>query len=96
MAERGRTLADLGLRAREGREARITGLSIDSRTVRDGHLFAALPGSAAHGAEFITYALRQGAAIHQALCALGFVVGQFHLKGNRAAICLENGLVGGA
>ena len=62
MAERETTLAALGLRAREGREARITGLSLDSRTVRDGHLFAALPGSLAHGAEFITYALRQGAA----------------------------------
>lgn len=57
-----RTLAELGLTAQGGREARITGLSVDSRKVRPGHLFAALPGSATHGAEFIQYALRMGAA----------------------------------
>ncbi len=56
------TLADLGLRAREGREARVTGLSVDSRDVKPGHLFAALPGSRAHGATFIPYALRMDAA----------------------------------
>jgi len=56
------TLAALGLRAQGGREARITGLSVDSRKVRPGHLFAALPGSRVHGAEFIQYALRMGAA----------------------------------
>lgn len=55
-------LSRLGLRAADGRDPRITGISVDSRTVRDGHLFAALPGSAAHGAEFIPFALRQGAA----------------------------------
>lgn len=57
-----RTLAELGLTAQGGREARITGLSVDSRKIRPGHLFAALPGSATHGAEFIQYALRMGAA----------------------------------
>lgn len=56
-----KTLADLGLSARGGREAQVTGLSVDSRTVKPGHLFAALPGVRAHGAEFITYALRMGA-----------------------------------
>ena len=56
-----KSLADLGLTAREGREARITGLAIDSRAVKPGHLFAALPGSTLHGAEFITYALRMQA-----------------------------------
>ncbi|NDV00361.1 UDP-N-acetylmuramoyl-L-alanyl-D-glutamate--2,6-diaminopimelate ligase [Pseudoroseicyclus tamaricis] len=57
----GTSLADLGLTARGGREARITGLAIDSREVREGMLFAALPGSRVHGGEFIQYALRQGA-----------------------------------
>ncbi len=57
-----RSLAALGLRARGGAEARITGLSVDSRAVRPGHLFAALPGSRAHGAGFIPQALRAGAA----------------------------------
>ncbi|MTE00847.1 UDP-N-acetylmuramoyl-L-alanyl-D-glutamate--2,6-diaminopimelate ligase [Paracoccus sp. YIM 132242] len=56
-----KTLSQLGLRARDGRDPAITGLSLDSRTVKPGHLFAALPGSALHGAEFIPYALRMGA-----------------------------------
>ncbi|WP_410219302.1 UDP-N-acetylmuramoyl-L-alanyl-D-glutamate--2,6-diaminopimelate ligase [Paracoccus sp. (in: a-proteobacteria)] len=56
------TLSQLGLRARDGRDPAISGLSIDSRTVRPGHLFAALPGSAVHGGEFIQYALRMQAA----------------------------------
>ncbi len=43
-------------------DAQITGLSVDSRQVKPGHLFAALPGTQVHGAEFIKYALRMGAA----------------------------------
>ncbi len=42
-------------------EPKLTGLSADSRETRAGHLFAALPGSAVHGAEFVAYALRMGA-----------------------------------
>jgi UDP-N-acetylmuramoyl-L-alanyl-D-glutamate--2,6-diaminopimelate ligase len=63
MAERAKTrsLAQLGLTAQGGREATITGLSVDSRDVKDGHLFAALPGSKVHGGEFIKYALRMEA-----------------------------------
>lgn len=57
-----KSLGELGLTAQGGREARITGLSVDSRQVKEGHLFAALPGSRMHGAEFIQYALRMGAA----------------------------------
>ena len=56
------SLADLGLAAQGGREARIAGLAVDSRDVRDGYLFAALPGSRAHGGEFIECALRMGAS----------------------------------
>jgi len=62
MADRGKTLADLGLTARSGRLARVSGLAVDSRAVRPGHLFAALPGSTAHGAAFIAAALARGAA----------------------------------
>ena len=54
-------LSLLGLRGDKGRDPEVTGISVDSRQVRDGHLFAALPGSATHGADFIQYALRQGA-----------------------------------
>lgn len=57
-----RSLSDLGLRAQGGANVSVTGLAVDSREVRDGFLFAALPGTRVHGAEFIQYALRQGAA----------------------------------
>jgi len=57
-----KTLAELGLSARGGRMAAVTGLSVDSREVKEGHIFAALPGTRIHGATFIQYALRMGAA----------------------------------
>jgi UDP-N-acetylmuramoyl-L-alanyl-D-glutamate--2,6-diaminopimelate ligase len=57
-----RTLTELGLTAQAGRQARITGLATDSRAVREGMLFAALPGTQVHGARFIGAALAQGAA----------------------------------
>jgi UDP-N-acetylmuramoyl-L-alanyl-D-glutamate--2,6-diaminopimelate ligase len=41
--------------------AALTGLAVDSRRVKPGNLFAALPGAVAHGAEFVPYALRMGA-----------------------------------
>ncbi len=55
------TLAGLGLTAQGGRSADVTGLAVDSREVKDGFLFAALPGTRVHGGTFIQYALRQGA-----------------------------------
>ena len=61
MAAETKSLAELGLTAQSGREVRITGLSVDSRQVKPGHLFAALPGSKVHGGEFIQYALRMEA-----------------------------------
>lgn len=56
-------LSDLGLMARGGANPKITGLSVDSRDVRPGHVFAAMPGTRMHGAEFIPYALRMGASV---------------------------------
>ncbi|HEY9037816.1 MAG TPA: UDP-N-acetylmuramoyl-L-alanyl-D-glutamate--2,6-diaminopimelate ligase [Roseovarius sp.] len=61
-AGQAKTLADLGLSAKGGAQARVTGLAVDSRKVVEGTLFAALPGSRVHGAEFIQYALRMGAS----------------------------------
>ncbi|GAA6190427.1 UDP-N-acetylmuramoyl-L-alanyl-D-glutamate--2,6-diaminopimelate ligase [Phaeobacter sp. NW0010-22] len=55
-------LSQLALTARAGRDPEITGMAVDSRDVRDGFLFAALPGTRVHGGEFIQYALRMGAA----------------------------------
>jgi UDP-N-acetylmuramoyl-L-alanyl-D-glutamate--2,6-diaminopimelate ligase len=45
-----------------GRNAQVTGLAVDSRAVRKGMLFAALPGVKVHGAAYIETALAQGAA----------------------------------
>ncbi|WP_101068230.1 UDP-N-acetylmuramoyl-L-alanyl-D-glutamate--2,6-diaminopimelate ligase [Roseovarius salinarum] len=61
-AGQSKSLADLGLTAQGGRRAEITGLAVDSRNVKPGFLFAALPGTRVHGGEFIQYALRMGAA----------------------------------
>ncbi len=55
-------LSDLGLSAREGRNPPLSGITLDSRAVRPGMLFAALPGTARHGADFIATALDAGAA----------------------------------
>ncbi|WP_298356559.1 UDP-N-acetylmuramoyl-L-alanyl-D-glutamate--2,6-diaminopimelate ligase [uncultured Litoreibacter sp.] len=62
MGQRSAKLSALGLTASGGADADITGLSVDSRFVKPGHLFAALSGSAAHGADFIKYALRMDCA----------------------------------
>lgn len=62
MVAAAKSLAELGLRAQGGRDARVTGLAVDSRQVKPGFLFAALPGTKVHGGEFIQYALRQEAA----------------------------------
>ncbi len=63
-----RSLDELGLLVGTGRAGDwsqvggITGLAVDSRKVEPGTLFAALPGSNVHGAEFIRYAVRMEAA----------------------------------
>jgi UDP-N-acetylmuramoyl-L-alanyl-D-glutamate--2,6-diaminopimelate ligase len=62
MAQQTKSLAALGLSAGAGRDAQITGLTVDSRNVQDGMLFAALPGAVVHGAAFIQTALDKGAS----------------------------------
>ncbi len=61
MRDRPRTVSDLGLTARGGRDPVLTGITVDSRKVMPGFLFAALPGSVAHGADYIGAALKLGA-----------------------------------
>lgn len=56
-----KSLAELGLTARAGRDVQVTGLTVDSRAVVPGALFAALPGTQVHGARFIASALQAGA-----------------------------------
>ncbi|MGV6839457.1 MAG: UDP-N-acetylmuramoyl-L-alanyl-D-glutamate--2,6-diaminopimelate ligase [Planktomarina sp.] len=55
-----KTLADLGLNG--DADVAITGLSVDSRTVEPGYLFAAFPGSTVHGASFAAKAIALGAS----------------------------------
>ncbi len=54
-------LSDLGLTPQAGRDVVVGDLALDSRKVTRGALFAALPGTKVHGAEFIKTALRMGA-----------------------------------
>ena len=56
-----RSLAALGLAARNAVEAQITGLAADSRDVREGFLFAALPGTREHGASHVGQAMQNKA-----------------------------------
>ncbi|WP_281823470.1 UDP-N-acetylmuramoyl-L-alanyl-D-glutamate--2,6-diaminopimelate ligase [Jannaschia rubra] len=57
-------LSELGLRGSGAlvSDPCVTGLAVDNRRVRPGDLFAALPGTATHGARFAADALDRGAA----------------------------------
>lgn len=61
MAAGTKQLSELGLTAMGGLNPAITGLAVDSREVKEGFLFAALPGTRVHGGTFIQFALRMGA-----------------------------------
>ncbi len=63
MSNQIKKLSDLGLSAQGGENPEVSGLAVDSRDVRQRFLFAALPGVNVHGAEFVSYALRQGAGV---------------------------------
>lgn len=80
-----KSLSALGLTARGRRDADITGLSVDSRDVREGHLFAALPGVNAHGAQFIGMALEAGASVILTNAA-GAKIAEQELAGSDAAL----------
>ena len=56
------SLHQLGLTARSGQLAEITGISANSRAIKEGFLFAALPGTQTHGGQYIAQALQQGAS----------------------------------
>ncbi len=62
VSAREKTLSQLGLAVPGRPEVRVTGLTVDSREVREGTLFAALPGARVHGATFAAAALDRGAA----------------------------------
>ncbi len=62
MGQHTKSLAELGLTAQGGCEAQITGLTVDSRAVAQGNLFAALDGAVVHGIQFASKAIAAGAA----------------------------------
>ncbi|HEX9462092.1 MAG TPA: UDP-N-acetylmuramoyl-L-alanyl-D-glutamate--2,6-diaminopimelate ligase [Alphaproteobacteria bacterium] len=55
------SLVEIGTAARPSRDPEIGGITADSRAVKPGWLFAALPGSKADGAAFVADALGRGA-----------------------------------
>ncbi len=59
----GKTLSQLGLAASAGvaGDPFVFNICVDSRDVKKGDLFAAMPGALQHGAEFIQFAVRMGA-----------------------------------
>ncbi len=57
-----KSLNDLGLTALGGVNPEISGISLDSRRVRRGDVFGALPGTVFHGAEFAQQVIDAGAA----------------------------------
>jgi UDP-N-acetylmuramoyl-L-alanyl-D-glutamate--2,6-diaminopimelate ligase len=62
MTTEARTLSGLGLAAKSGADVVVSGIAIDSRKIRQGTLFAALPGTTVHGARFVAQAIADGAA----------------------------------
>ena len=56
-----KSLNALGLVAANGANPELSGIAVDSREVRKGFLFAAMPGVKVHGASFVKTALELGA-----------------------------------
>jgi UDP-N-acetylmuramoyl-L-alanyl-D-glutamate--2,6-diaminopimelate ligase len=56
-----KSLGALGLVASNGLNPELKGIAVDSREVRKGFLFAALPGVKVHGSTFVRTALQLGA-----------------------------------
>lgn len=54
-------LSELGLAARGGLDPVLAGITVDSRAVKPGFLFAALPGARVHGGAFVEVAVKAGA-----------------------------------
>lgn len=82
-----KTVSDLGLTAQGSRNPLIYGLAVDSREVKEGFLFAALPGTQVHGATFIESVLAQG-AVAILTDAEGAEIASEHLASSQAAVII--------
>ncbi|WP_299427896.1 UDP-N-acetylmuramoyl-L-alanyl-D-glutamate--2,6-diaminopimelate ligase [uncultured Shimia sp.] len=90
MAAGTKQLSELGLTAMGGLNPAITGLAVDSREVKEGFLFAALPGTRVHGGTFIQFALRMGAAAILTDAAGAKIAEQELAAGNAALVIAED------
>ncbi|MBF4160620.1 UDP-N-acetylmuramoyl-L-alanyl-D-glutamate--2,6-diaminopimelate ligase [Nocardioides sp. CBS4Y-1] len=61
LLERDRTAQAVGFEPSDDAGPRVTGVTLSTRRVRPGDLYAALPGARAHGADFADQALASGA-----------------------------------
>ncbi|MFZ1469389.1 MAG: UDP-N-acetylmuramoyl-L-alanyl-D-glutamate--2,6-diaminopimelate ligase [Paracoccaceae bacterium] len=82
-------LSELGLKARQGRDPVLSDITLDSRAVRPGTLFAALPGSTRHGADFIATAIAAGAAAILT-DAMGAIIASDALGASEAALVIAD------
>ena len=78
--ENKKKLSELGFVSSQSADLEVLGLSSDSRTVKKGYLFAALPGLNFHGAEYVQEAILKGASVILT-DAVGEVLSQKYLKG---------------
>lgn len=83
------SLSSLGLTGRGGANPDITGIAVDSREVKQGFLFAAMPGSRVHGGEFIQYALRMG-AVAILTDSEGAAIARDEIAGSGAALVISD------
>lgn len=63
VVENKKKLSELGLISSQSADLEVLGLSLDSRTIKEGYLFAALPGVSFHGAEYAQEAILKGARV---------------------------------
>ena len=80
-------LSQLALTAQGGRDPVIAGLAVDSRKVEAGYLFAAMPGTRVHGAEYAAQVLTRG-AVAILTDAEGAAIAREALAGTSAALII--------
>lgn len=90
MGPKSKRLSELGLTPRGGVDLAITGLCLDSRKAQAGCLFAALPGTHAHGAQFVADVVTSGASAILTDAAGASLVAQAQSAGQASLIVVED------